>query len=302
MMLLPLYQACSSEVLAWCFGNKKFRTISFFIDSRINKQSSLIEIYANPAIYYIRNIGDEYAMGATAGCGTAVKDVIFGSRSASKRINAPLLPMLSLRWICEQSKKILRKRYSKVRRQINEQRGLVDNVTSSWVRWRQWSSARPPRFRSHLSWPEEQVRRLNHRSKWCESRAAGGGGNENAKHTSRFWKLLADNRHSCILRGGKDTSWERINIFRLLSSRKRWVTSGPKERPTPRFDGARPFDGWGSLQSISHMSPLSGGCCTRSIWKELSRTLGVHTMSAWLVPRHMNYVFTPQMCGSLYYF
>lgn len=60
------------------------------------------------------------------------------------------------------------------------------------------------------------------------------------------------------------------SISSPLSSRKRAATSGPNATPTPRFDGPLPFIFCGSDQSISDISPASGGSQKRSIFRRSS--------------------------------
>jgi len=45
------------------------------------------------------------------------------------------------------------------------------------------------------------------------------------------------------------------NTPNLFCRKKSFVTSGPKERPTPRLLGPLPGRGCGSLQRISHIRP-----------------------------------------------
>lgn len=47
----------------------------------------------------------------------------------------------------------------------------------------------------------------------------------------------------------------RMDLPKLLSAKKAFVTSGPKDNPTPLFDGPRPSGIWGSDHMISDIRP-----------------------------------------------
>jgi len=74
------------------------------------------------------------------------------------------------------------------------------------------------------------------------------------------------------------TSCERMTASKPFFSQKRFVTSGPNCKPTPRLLGPRPGCGCGSVHSISIMRPLWPGWRWR--WRSSLRTSSRDTASS----------------------